>query len=175
MPHVGCNAYVRRSDGGTAPNLVRRYGRLCADGLRGWSARVARRAGVRVRVPVNDGPSSMAGPAIGCERRGFRSRAAAPHQQQLRAPSRLRARNLAPPRGMVRRRLTPKFSRMRRRRNSAHAPQPGAACRLQRHVRRDADQVIRQANQEASRRVFRNPLRLPTSSYGLSGESAIRP
>jgi hypothetical protein len=33
-------------------------------------------------------------------------------------------------------RLTPKFSRMQRRRNSALAPQPGAACRLQRHVRR---------------------------------------
>jgi hypothetical protein len=44
-PHVGCNAYVRRSDGGAAPNLVRRYGKLCAAELRGWSARVARRAG----------------------------------------------------------------------------------------------------------------------------------
>jgi hypothetical protein len=32
--------------------------------------------------------------------------------------------------------LTPKFSRMRRRRNSAPAPEPGAACRLQRYVRR---------------------------------------
>jgi hypothetical protein len=31
--------------------------------------------------------------------------------------------------------LTPKFSRMRRRRNSAPAPEPGAACRLQRTVR----------------------------------------
>jgi hypothetical protein len=39
-------------------------------------------------------------------------------------------------RRLDRRRLTPKFSRMRRRRNSAHAPEHGAACRLQRHVRR---------------------------------------
>jgi hypothetical protein len=30
---------------------------------------------------------------------------------------------------------TPKFSRMRRRRNSVPTPQPGAACRLQRYVR----------------------------------------
>jgi hypothetical protein len=45
-----------------------------------------------------------------------------------------RARASAPARGP--RRLTPKFSCMRRRRNSAPAPQPGAACRLQRHVRR---------------------------------------
>jgi hypothetical protein len=78
MPHGGCNAYVRRSDGGTAPNLVRRYGRLCADGLRGWSARVARRAGARVRVPVYGCLTSMAGDSN-------RVRAPGPPQRSCRA------------------------------------------------------------------------------------------
>jgi hypothetical protein len=87
MPHVGCNAYVRRSDGGTAPNLVRRYGRLCADGLRGWSARVARRAGVRVRAPVNGCLTSMAGDSIRVRAPGLPQRSCRPRHQQLRTPS----------------------------------------------------------------------------------------
>jgi hypothetical protein len=65
------------------------------------------------------------------------SAAEPPHRtSRSSAPSRLAAS--AQPcasRSMVRRRLTPKFSRMRRRRNPADAPQPGAACRLQRYVR----------------------------------------
>jgi hypothetical protein len=74
--------------------------------------------------------------AFACERRDVCGGAAHLNHQQLHTPSRLRARDRALTRCMVRRRLTPKFSRMRRRRNSALAPQLGAACRLQRNVRR---------------------------------------
>ena len=98
---------------------VESYGRWCAAGLRGQGARVARRAGVRDAGSDLTAPEQNGRAAFLCERRGFRGGAAAQYRQQRSAPRfRLRARNRAPPRGMVRRRLTPKFSRMRRRRNS---------------------------------------------------------
>jgi hypothetical protein len=141
MPHVGCNAYVRRSDGGTAPNLVRRYGRWCADGLLRWSARVARRAGVRGARVLQLTSEEMLQAAFLHERRGFRGGAAALYQQQFRTPFLYRARNRAPSRVVVRRRLTPKFSRMRRRRNSpprrALAPHVGCNATLGRCAGRD--------------------------------------
>jgi hypothetical protein len=49
--------------------------------------------------------------------------------------------------------LTPKFSRMRRRRNSTIAPPPGAACRLQRNVRPARPNRVDSLKIEVSRRA----------------------
>jgi hypothetical protein len=138
-PHAGAacrlQRHVRRSDGAREPKRKGATEGGAPTGC-GGGAHVLRggpECGERV--------SSSLPPSRCFRQHSFTSAGASaaepPHSTNSHSasPSRLRARNRAPPRGLVRRRLTPKFSRMRRRRNPDDAPQPSAACRLQRHVR----------------------------------------